>query len=341
MNASAIPYHLRPLKAVDRRLFLDLLVRFERKWPLSRYAYISMGAYPLEDHKMVHRHLGIQHLISFDINQDVVDRQKFNRPINSMSCVKAKSGEVIDQLDKILTDAGAGDCSGKIIWLDYTEPAKIGEQIREFQTLLDKLSPGDVVRVTVNAHPPVLGDNRDPQNQTRILDKEELQEKRFEVLRKRIGDYFTADVNPRYMTEELLPLTLAKAFGQAAARALPPTGGIAFMPMSIVRYADGHQMLSITGCVVRRESRQDIQERIGLTEWPFASLDWTTIHLIHVPDLTLRERMLLDRAVATGVFAGIESDLGFKFGNDIDLNTFLSNYKNFYRFYPSLLSAEI
>lgn len=340
MNASTIPYHLRPLKAVDRRLFLDLLNRFERYKPLSQYAYISMGAYPLEDHKMIHRHLGIRRLISFDMNQNIVNRQAFNKPVNSMACILAKSGDVIDRLDRVLTDAGAGDCDGRIFWLDYTEPAKIGEQIREFQTLLDKLSVGDIIRVTVNAHPPALGDNKDPDDPDRVLDKTELQNKRFAKLTTRIGDYLTTDVDASFMTEDHLPIALAKAFGQATAKALPPTGDVGFLPMSIVRYADGHQMLSITGCLFKKSERRSIVDRIGLAEWPFASLEWNKVHSIYVPDLTIRERMLLDRAVATGIFLGLKEQLGFTFP-DVDLDIFLENYKNFYRFYPSLLSADL
>ena len=30
MRGASVPYHLRPHKSVDRRLFLDLLMRFER-----------------------------------------------------------------------------------------------------------------------------------------------------------------------------------------------------------------------------------------------------------------------------------------------------------------------
>ena len=76
MSGASLPYHLRPHKSVDRRLFLDLLMRLERWRPLVDYAYISMGAYPLEDHKLVHRHLGIDKLIAFDNDEKIVARQK-------------------------------------------------------------------------------------------------------------------------------------------------------------------------------------------------------------------------------------------------------------------------
>ena len=102
MSGSTIPYHLRPHKSVDRRIFLDLLSRFERWKSLSEYAYVSMGAYPVEDHKLVHRLLGIGRLLTFDADEGVVARQMFNRPILNCCCVQKKSGEIVANLDAIL-----------------------------------------------------------------------------------------------------------------------------------------------------------------------------------------------------------------------------------------------
>lgn len=339
MSASTIPYHLRPQKSVDRRLFLDLLNRFERHKTLKNYAYISMGAYPLEDHKLVHRLLGITRLIAFDVSQDIVDRQKFNRPTDSCHCFCRKSGELIDKIDDVLTEAEAGDCSGIVVWLDYTSPSQIGEQIREFQTLIDRLSENDLVRITVNAHPPALGEFKDDNGKR--LDKHATREKRFDRLNSRIGEFLQTAVGPEHMTEELLPLALSGAFGKAASMALPPTGTTTFMPLSIVRYADGHQMLSITGMITKRPEKEAIWNRLEMSDWPFASKDWSKIHRLYVPDLTLRERMVLDRSVAIGNHESLQKELGFSFDQDVDLKSFLDNYKDFYRFYPSLLTAEV
>ncbi|WP_420414379.1 O-methyltransferase [Roseibium sp.] len=339
MSASTLPYHLRPQKSVDRRLFLDLLNRFERHRSLKNYAYISMGAYPLEDHKLVHRLLGVTRLIAFDFSQDIVNRQKFNRPINSCHCFCMKSGELIDNIDDVLSDANAADCSGIIVWLDYTAPSQIGEQIREFQTLIDRLSENDLVRITVNAHPPALGEFKDENGKR--LDKLATRKKRFERLKSRIGDYLQTEITSDHMTDDYLPLALSGAFGKAASKALPPTSGRSFMPLSIVRYADGHQMLSITGMISKRTEKEAVWNALEMSAWPFASKAWNEIHRLFVPDLTLRERMVLDRSVATGSYAGVAEELGFSFDQDVDLNSFLDNYKDFYRFYPSLLTAEV
>jgi len=338
MTAASVPYHLRPHKAVDRRLFLDLLNRCERWRPLSRDAYLSMGAYPLEDHKLIHRMLGISRLIAFDNDENVVARQRFNRPVETCRCFKRKSGELIEELDQILAEAECADAEGLIFWLDYTSPSQLGEQIREFQTLLDKLSAGDIVRVTVNAHLPTLGDAKAPDGTHRTADT--LHELRFEKLKERIGDFLPSDAKASDMTPERLALLISQAFGKAAAIALPVTGADVFAPLSIVRYSDGQQMLSMTGMVVHRTKITEMRNRLDLSNWPFASPDWKTVHGLSVPDLTLRERLYLERVVATANYDGVAQVLGFSFGKDVEMTNFLQNYKDFYRFYPALLSAE-
>lgn len=338
MSGSSLPYRLRPHKSVDRRLFVDLLVRYERWRPLSRFAYVSMGAYPLEDHKMVHRALGIHRLITFDADRKIVDRQMFNRPVDSCFCCNKTSGEIISGLDEVLSDAGADDADGLVFWLDYTSPSKLGEQIREFQALLDKLANGDLVRVTVNAHLPALGDARDDDG-THLL-AEEVRDLRFEKLKQRIGDFLPANASSSDMTQHGLAKLLMQAFRRAASNALPVTGGSVFAPLSIVRYSDGQQMVSMTGALVDRTKKEEMRSKIQLQSWPFSSLDWEHVHGLSVPDLTLRERMFLERAVASAEPEELASELGFDFEDDIDMVDFLENYKKFYRFYPTLLSAE-
>ncbi len=262
MSGRSLPYHLRPHKTVDRRLFLDLLSRFERWIPLDCYAYVSMGAYPLEDHKLVHRLLGVTKLVAFDMESDVVARQKFNRPIDGCYCLHCKSGELIANLDQVLAYCGCSEISGLIVWLDYTNPKQIGHQIREFQALLDKLKPGDIVRVTVNAHPNDLVDP--PIVGSKPLLVMEKMEQQYRNLKSRIGEFLPSDASSEKMTAEDLPLVLSEAFGSAALTSLPVSGDTTFCPLSIVRYADGQQMLSITGTVVRKDEVDPMLDRIDI-----------------------------------------------------------------------------
>lgn len=339
MSAATLPYHLRPHKAVDRRLFLDLLNRCERWRPLIRDAYLSMGAYPLEDHKLVHRMLGIKRLIAIDGDENVVARQRFNRPVDTFRCFKLKSGELIERLDQTLNEADCGDAEGLIFWLDYTSPAQLGEQIREFESLLDKLKSGDIVRVTVNAHLPTLGEAKDKEGKP--IEASQLKENRFATLKTRIGDYLPSDAKASDMTPDRLPLLISQAFGKAAANAMPVSADNTFAPLSVVRYADGQQMLSMTGMVVPRTEKAELRARLDLSSWPFASEEWKIVHRLEVPDLTLRERLFLERAAATSDYEEVSKTLDFVFSEGMSIEVFLDNYKDFYRFYPALLSAEL
>ena len=338
MSGASIPYHLRPHKAVDRRIFLDLLARLERWQPVADFTYLSMGAYPLEDHKLIHRLLGVTRLIAFDMDEDVVSRQMFNRPISSCRCVLRKSGEVVSNLQALLNECDLGDATGVIVWLDYTSPKKIGVQVREFESLLDSdpVGPGSIVRVTVNANP---RDQLQPQNgPPRPI--QEIQAEQFQSLKNKLNDYLPTWASPELMNEEGLPRILAAAFSRAALNAFPPGGELEFLPLSLVRYADGQQMLSITGTVVRTADLDAIREKLALDKWPFASQTWDTIHKLVVPDLTLRERLFLEREIVESDATQIAAGLNFKAFADTSVGEFVSSYQNYYRFYPTLFSAD-
>ncbi len=114
-----------------------------------------------------------------------------------------------------------------------------------------------------------------------------------------------------------------------------------FQPLSVVRYADGQQMLSITGVVANRGEEAQMRERLDLSKWPFASATWDTVHRLVVPALTVRERLFLERGIVGKAAAELISELGFKSASGVEMIDFLTSYKDYYRFYPSLLTAEI
>jgi hypothetical protein len=125
------------------------LAQFGRLMSPENVAARRLGfrGYPLEDHKLVHRLIGITKLIAFDMESDVVARQRFNRPIDACHCIHRESGDLISNFDQVLSECNCADATGVVVWLDYTDPRQIGRQIREFQALLDKLKAGDIVRV--------------------------------------------------------------------------------------------------------------------------------------------------------------------------------------------------
>jgi hypothetical protein len=81
--------------------------------------------------------------------------------------------------------------------------------------------------------------------------------------------------------------------------------------------------------------------RLDTKSWPFFSENWTTIHQLVVPILTVRERMFLERGITSKPADELIKELGFESASDIKIEEFPESYRNYYRFYPTLLSAEI
>ena len=138
---------------------------------------------------------------------------------------------------------------------------------------------------------------------------------------------------------------MAEAFGVAghvaALKAVPVSGDNVFCPLSIVRYADGEQMLSMTGTVIARGDKETFLTKLDLPSWPFFSAEWSTVHELLVPALTVRERLFLERGILSKLPSELAAELGFKAASEIEIDRFLESYKKYYRFYPLLLSAEI
>lgn len=191
----------------------------------------------------------------------------------------------------------------------------------------------------MNAHPHAGIDQSSNDGKPLLVD--EKRARQFQKLRDRINDYLPSWAGPDHMTPTELPLVLSEAFSAAALKALPVSEPNSFAPLSIIRYADGQQMLSITGAVVKRDDEEAMRASLGLDNWPFASTDWTTIHRLVVPDLTVRERLFLERGVISKTPDELMKELGFECAGEIQVTEFLENYKSYYRFYPTLLSAEI
>ena len=337
MSGATLPYRLRPHKAVDRRLFIDLLARCERWQTLENHAYVSMASYTMEDQKLVHRLIGIRHLFAFDMDENVVNRQLFNRPIGDAKCVALDAQELTADIAKALNDANITEHEGYVIWLDYTDPKSIGEQLREFSQLLPQLAPGDVVRVTVNADYNALAGRKHPdQPQTR----ERRQEKALIKLRERIGDYLPDDVNSSDLDEHGLAVLLSRAFGRVADGSIPALGNRTMLPLSIVRYADGLQMLSMTATVCLTDDIPAIRRKLGLETWPFSSADWTDVKFLAVPDLTVRERLYLEQHIFDENDKLLEG-LGFDLDEVTQMPGFVENFRSYYRHYPALSPVEL
>lgn len=328
---SYVPYPIRQNKFVDRRIFIDLLARVDRYRPIRDYGYIGLGGFALEDHRLVHSTFGVTRLISIEGNSAVIGRQRFNKPVECIRFRQATTKQFLDDIDRYLEEAGIDKNSPLTVWFDYTAAEDIGRQVQEFQLLLEALKTGDVVRVTVNAHPPSYA------RAGRDQSADELAERCREVLDQRLAEYMPAEVDLSEMTTTGLPVVLAKAFRKATLKASLATD-TKFRLLSIVRYADTHQMLSLTGILLSETEYRRFKRRTDFGSWPYCSPSWEAVEHVRVPYLTVRERMFIDQLLPKYEAEEIVGEMrkaGFVVGDgEDDTLEVVSAYKRFYRFYP-------
>ena len=266
---SSLPYRLRPNKAVDRELFLSLLMRLAPKLALEKYHYVGLGGPFLEDFRLVHGRLGIAKMTSIETREQVHKRQAFNRPIASIECVHKTLEDYLDETD---FDTPA------IIWFDYTEPKGITTQIERFARTIGTVPLGSILRVTLNANPSSLG-NPDPKDLSVEVEgeasedravKPTIQEWRLARFKERLGALFPSGLTAEGMTFKTYGPSLLRALKLAVDNEV-----LSFRDRRIVwafatHYADGQAMVT-AALVVAPQDDTDIEDLVK--DWEFFTND--------------------------------------------------------------------
>jgi hypothetical protein len=327
---SSLPYRLRPNKAVDRELFLSLLMRLAPALSLEQYRYVGLGGPFLEDFRLIHARLGIAKMTCIETEEQVHRRQLFNRPVPSIVCVHSKLEEYLDEHDF---------AEPVIIWFDYTEPRGITTQIERFARTIGTVPIGSVLRVTLNANPTSLG-TPDPRDLSVEVDDEAsedravrptIQEWRLERFRERLGSLFPSGLTADGMIHKNYGVSLLRAVKLAV-----ENEALSFRDRSIVwalatHYADGQAMVTAALVVCPAEAHS-IEQLVK--NWEF----YTTTdapHRLDLPALSTLERLTMesnDDAKVKLDFELPKSDMG---ENPFEV------FKKFYRIYPHFSRVEL
>lgn len=320
MSGVSIPYHLRANKAIDRYAFLELLSKIDRYSSIFQYKYIGFGGHSLEDFKYIHSRFGLENMLSIEECADVYNRQKFNQPHNCIDCLLQSSSQFIDEFQRT---------QETIIWLDYMKAKELRKQIEEFQATISKLELLDIIKITVNAHPASYVPCHD-------MNTGEMQDARINHLKKMLGEIFpSADVKGDMMTEKKFPEALCLVLKYAANKAMSEQTDIYFQPLTAFSYADGQQMLTVTGIILERNEKQGFLDQTNIDKWELSNIDWKPPRRINVPDLTIKERLHIDSRLPNSEAKTIQDELGFLFDYKKSVSLeMLETYVLFYRQSP-------
>lgn len=327
---SSLPYRLRPNKAVDRELFLSLLMRLTPSLSLENYQYVGLGGPFLEDFRLVHARLGLKRMACVETEQEVHKRQLFNRPIASIECIYATLEDYLDGHD---FEAPA------IIWFDYTEPKGITTQIERFARTIGTVPLGSVLRVTLNANPESLGKPDTNEVSVEIDDvasrdrkeKPTVQEWRLARFKERVGQLFPSGLSADGMTQKRFGFSVLRVLKLAVEKE-----ALNFRDRRIVwalatHYKDGQAMVTaaLVVCAADNTAIEDL-----VKGWEFYSTS-DSPHRLDLPALSTLERLTMesnDDVRAKMTFELPKSDMG---------EDPFSVFKKFYRIYPHFSRVEL
>lgn len=337
MSGGWLPYHLRKNKAIDRAIFMEFLSKLNSYKPLSGYGYIGFGAIHLEDFKLIHSMFNINDLTCIEIDKIIHERQRFNLPL---ACINLEPSSSDSYIANFFPE------KNYIVWLDYANPRQLKQQLNEFFALLQKMNPYDVVKITLNANPNSIIDEK----QYRIIKKtlnenyqpEELYEKRLNDIKEKLDEYFPQKIDSSMMNKKKYPSVLCKALELAAESALNGTNNL-FIPISSFVYSDSeNQMLTFTGSIINSTVKDEFVTKLDLLKWDYSCDSWGPPQIIDIPDLTLKERLTIDTFLPCENPDEIVGSLNIKFDpNDEKSLEKLKNYIRYYRHYPFFSKVSV
>ena len=316
-----LPYQLRPNKAVERLMFLELLGRLDAPLGIgSDYDYVGFGGPQMEDFRLLHEIFPEMKMLSIEREKEVLKRQRFNEPHTNVRCKLQTSLDFVSHVS---------DRRKLVVWLDYTEADERPSQIAEFQSLLQNLRSLSIVKITLNAAPTTLGGT---------AGERRLQATRLKAFLSDFNRCFPNELEEEAVTEENFPSTLLKVIDYASREAFNSRPAWQFQPLTSVAYADSRQqMLTATGILGTRSEIANILTVSKLATWVFSRLTWTDPVRIQVPELTLKERIFINQwlpKLANSV-PTVQKRLGFFLDETAAKSEEkLRNYVLFQRHYP-------
>ena len=329
MKGGQVAYDLRPNKFVERQLFVELLAKVCTDSP-DEYVYVSLGGPQLEDQRLVHQRLGFKKLVSLEADSSIHKRQLFNRRPSYIECRNESSDEFVDDFDAFMDSY---DNEKFVIWLDYSQANARRKQVIEYETLFNRLTDGDLIKITLNANPDTLAQKRSEES------PDDVQKKQLEELRKQLDDYLPRNLEHTKMTEhDILPI-LSGAIEHASLNAVRDDLGSQPVPLGSFAYADGyHQMLTITVRRTRKTEVKSFCENLKSHEWEYLPSEWKDVTRIDVPHLTVIERLYIEKMLFSDDHCIIHKNLPFSFHRDPQQSLkILEEYAAHYRRYPTYI----
>jgi hypothetical protein len=267
-----VPYDLRPAKQVERRMLVETFQALSGLGvPINTFQYTGFGSVYFFDFVVFHKLLGIDRMLSVEVDETIRNRVRFNKPFRK---VEIKVGDVLDEIPKLSPDRQ------HILWLDYDQNLT-KEHLRALWLASAQLSKGSILLVTVDAEPPVK--NAGPK-------------KWRDYFRTEASEYLgTSNSLVDFAESKLIRLTqdvMVRAIKSGLA-----SRDVDYIPLFSFSYADSHEMLTVGG-MLGGDYEKNLCRSPAITRLPYLRVkEADEPKRIIIPRLTRKERIYLDKAM--------------------------------------------
>lgn len=367
-------YQLRSNKHIERKLVFELLLRARKYFSLEKYKYLGLGSLWFADHRLAHRLLNIDELISIEANEYAA-RADFNKPYGSIKVLPGMSHEVLPQFKKEDWD------TPYIVWMDYD--GLLDENVQaDLSKFVTNLQPGSVILITLNA-----SFRSYKTNQTGIAAAERRGEtidpRAVEKLIRFLGNvvpekYLLKDENgkfrdvtaaefPQIMAESILKylghkVTTSGREGDAAenkdgdaadnkdeataeqtivenpiVRKKTKQKPLCFVPLFNMFHKDGADMITVGGAICAEKEVEAWRSLLAADPVLKSQASLPIHHKLDLIPITLREKLVLDSLLPSVQPLGkLAANSGLKI-EDEQIEKYRQHYRHFPMFFESPL----
>jgi len=303
-----VNYSVRPNKAVERRLLLQLLAALDKRadLDLATYRYMGLGSIWFVDFALIHRALGIEDMLSFEAASSREKRVNFNIPFD---CVKVKLGTYSYNFPELTWD------KRQLIWLDY-DGVLNAEMFTDLAQTVSEVPSKSIMLVSVNADPIQL---RDAGNDVAA---QEIK------LRDTVGTANLPSNAAGRIGRNLFPGLVGEIWNNAFVNAVAERPGFTYRPLVNIAYADGVPMVTCGGMIL---SDEDADAFATVPMEDFAYLAPTSPLVLSVPHLTAREKLHFDQLVPVrgeATLKTVKKKLKFEL-KDSEIESYIRHYLHY------------
>lgn len=310
-------YNHRPAKAVERKMFIELLKELYGVVDARHCTYIGFGSVFFVDFRMIHKELGIKKMINIENKVEDRERFEYNKPFSCISLEWGNSTEVLLDVDWK---------GKKILWLDYDETLQ-AFMFEDIDVIFSNLEPGSFYFFTCNSSLPKFFDKT---NQIYKIDDFKNEFKEYVPFEFSAG-MLTAAQSP-YLTRKMINARINHILEQRNA-ILEEEEKLVYSQMFFISYKDKAPMFSTGGMILKRKDIKNLKAT-KVFSLPYVRTDDALLD-IQSPILTNSEIDLINSHLPK-VKSRFMKLKKLKFIPDEELE----KYHNIYRYYPSFVEIR-